>query len=274
MKVGIIGGTGKMGGFFAGVFKRAGHDVLICGRNTRVTCRDLAQECHLVMVSVPIRDTVRVIREIAPLLTPSQVLCDLTSLKVAPVDTMMESSASVIGLHPMFGPGVPSLRGQTIVVIPARCSDETLGSLITIFEREGAVITLSTPEEHDRVMSLVQGLTHFVTLMVADTMRRLSVSPRETSPYMSPVYQIEMGLVGRLLSQDPDLYGDMLRLNPFVKPVLGACGESLDEIREIILSDDAGAFREIFLKNTRNFGEYCARAEDETDYLITAMVSR
>jgi prephenate dehydrogenase len=274
MKVGIIGGTGKMGGFFAGVFKRAGHDVLICGRNTRITCFDLAKECHLIMVSVPIRDTVRVIREIAPLLSPHQVLCDLTSLKVAPVDAMMESSASVIGLHPMFGPGVPSLRGQTIVVTPARCSDETLDSLLSVFGREGAVITLSTPEEHDRIMALVQGLTHFVTLMVADTMRRLSTTPRETSPYMSPVYQIEMGLVGRLLSQDPDLYGDMLRLNPFVKTVLCACGDSLKEIREIILSDDAGAFREIFLKNTLNFGEYCAKAGEETDYLIGAMVSR
>lgn len=263
-----------MGGFFAGVFKRAGHDVLICGRNTRITCFDLAKECHLIMVSVPIRDTVRVIREIAPLLSPHQVLCDLTSLKVAPVDAMMESSASVIGLHPMFGPGVPSLRGQTIVVTPARCSDETLDSLLSVFGREGAVITLSTPEEHDRIMALVQGLTHFVTLMVADTMRRLSTTPRETSPYMSPVYQIEMGLVGRLLSQDPDLYGDMLRLNPFVKTVLCACGDSLKEIREIILSDDAGAFREIFLKNTLNFGEYCAKAGEETDYLIAAMVSR
>lgn len=274
MRVGIIGGTGKMGGLFTGVFERAGHDVLVCGRNTRLTCRDLAQECHLVMVSVPIRDTVAVIRNIAPLLSEQQVICDLTSLKTGPVNAMMESTASVIGLHPMFGPGVPSLRGQTIVATPARCTDEILHDLLSIFEREGAEITLSTPEEHDRVMALVQGLTHFVTLMVADTMRRLSTSPLQTEPYMSPVYQIEMGLVGRLLSQDPDLYGDMLRLNPFVRPVLGACGESFEEIREMVLADNAEAFRDIFKKNVLNFGEYCAKAAQETDYLIAAMVSR
>jgi prephenate dehydrogenase len=52
-------------------------------------------------------------------------------------------------------------------------------------------------------MAVVQGLTHFVTLMMADTMRRLSTNPQQTEPYMSPVYQIEMGLVGRLLFQDP-----------------------------------------------------------------------
>lgn len=53
-------------------------------------------------------------------------------------------------------------------------------------------------------MALVQGLTHSVTLMVAETMRRVGVTPEDSAPFMSPVYQIEMGLVGRLLSQSPE----------------------------------------------------------------------
>ena len=83
-----------------------------------------AEQCDLVIVSVPIRDTVRVIEEIAPLLTQDQLLCDLTSLKVAPVDAMLKSKAQVIGLHPMFGPTVSSLRHQTIIVCPARATEE------------------------------------------------------------------------------------------------------------------------------------------------------
>ena len=274
MKVGIIGGTGKMGHLFAGVFERAGHEVQICGRTTLVTCEKLAEECDLVMVSVPIRDTVEVIRSIAPVLSPAQVLCDLTSLKIEPVAAMMESAASVIGFHPMFGPNVPSLKGQTIVVTPARCSRETLQAILPIFEHEGAGITITTPEEHDRVMALVQGLTHSVTLLIADTMRRLSTTPEETAPFMSPVYQIEMGLVGRLLSQDPDLYGDMLRLNPYLPPVLAAFAGSLAELREIIDTGDAGAFSDLFEKDATHFGSYCTRAAEETDFLIRAMVNR
>ncbi|NYT07701.1 MAG: prephenate dehydrogenase/arogenate dehydrogenase family protein [Methanomicrobiales archaeon] len=274
MKVGIIGGTGKMGHLFAGVFERAGHEVRVCGRTTVVTCQELAQECDLVMVSVPIRDTVEVIRRIAPLLSPGQVLCDLTSLKVGPVTAMLESAASVIGFHPMFGPGVPSLRGQTIVATPVRCTTETLHAILSIFECEGAGITISTPEEHDRVMALVQGLTHSVTLLVADTMRRLAMTPEETAPFMSPVYQIEMGLVGRLLSQEPDLYGDILRLNPFVPPILAAYAQSLAELREIVDAGDAGAFSTLFERNAAHFGSYCTRAAAETDFLIRAMVDR
>jgi prephenate dehydrogenase len=274
MKVGIVGGTGKMGRLFAEVFERAGHEVRVCGRRTTMTCEELAGASDLVMVSVPIRETVAVIRSIAPILKPYQIFCDLTSLKIGPVAAMMESEASVIGLHPMFGPGVPSLRGQTIVATPARCSRETLQAVLSIFEQEGAALTISTPEEHDRIMALVQGLTHSVTLLVADTMRRLSVTPEDTIPFMSPVYQIEMGLVGRLLSQDPDLYGDILTLNPHVQPVLAACSASLEDLREMVAAGDAEAFRDLFERNADHFGSYSEKAAAETDFLIRAMVSR
>ncbi len=274
MEVGIIGGTGKMGTLFSGVFSRAGCEVKVCGRSAPSRCRDLAASCNIVMVSVPIRDTVRVIREIAPILQEDQILCDLTSLKTGPVAAMLASRASVVGLHPMFGPTVSSLQGQTIIATPARIDDESLASFLSIFEREGAKITLSTPEEHDRMMAVVQGLTHFVTLMVAETMRRLAMSPGATEPYRSPVYQIEMGLVGRLLFQDPDLYGDMLTENPYLPPVLAACHDSLSRIRQVIGDRDPGAFRELFLENARFFEGYSQKAAEETDFLIDAMVRR
>jgi prephenate dehydrogenase len=274
MKVGIIGGTGKMGTLFSRVFSRAGHEVQVCGRRSFSRCRDLAGDCSILMVSVPIRETVSVIRQIAPLLREDQILCDLTSLKTGPVAAMLASRASVIGLHPMFGPTVSSLHGQTIVATPARIDDESLASFLSLFEREGARITISTPEEHDRMMAVVQGLTHFVTLTVAETMRRLDASPEATEPYRSPVYQIEMGLVGRLLSQDPDLYGDMLRENPYIPPVLAACHESLGCIKLAIEDRDSGAFRELFIENAHYFAGYSPKAAEETDFLIDAMVRR
>jgi len=121
---------------------------------------------------------------------------------------------------------------------------------------------------------VVQGLTHFVTLTLAETMRRLDTSPGATEPYRSPVYQIEMGLVGRLLFQDPDLYGDMLTENPYLPPVLAACNDSLSLVRKVIEDRDPGAFRELFLENARFFAGYSQKAAEETDFLIDAMVRR
>ncbi len=274
MEAGIIGGTGKMGTLFAGVFERAGYTVLISGRKTRISPEDIAKTSDIVMISVPIRETVRMIERIRPYLSESQVLCDLTSLKTAPVEAMLQSRSEVIGLHPMFGPSVQSLRKQTIIVCPSRCTDASLRMLTTLFRNEGAHITISTPEEHDRIMAVVQGLTHFMTLSIAETMRRTGMNPQVTGPYMSPVYQIEMGIVGRLLSQDPVLYRDMLMLNPFVPAVLAACEHSVSDLRDIINGKNEELFCELFRENAKNFNGYCDKASEETDFLIKSLVGR
>ncbi len=274
MLAGIIGGTGQMGRFFAGVFEAAGWETIVSGTKTSLTSRDVAEMADLVMVSVPIRATVGVIREIAPLLSEEQVFCDLTSLKVEPVRAMLSSRAEVIGLHPMFGPGAASLRGQTIVATPARCGPETLEALFSVFRDQGAAITLSTPEEHDRMMAVIQGLTHFGTLAKAEAIRRTGADVAETLLFTSPVYRIEMGLVGRLLAQDAGLYGDILQMNPAVPEVLAAFETAVRTLREIVESGDDERFRAFFAGNAGHYASYLTTATEETDDLIDHVVNR
>jgi len=274
MLAGIIGGTGRMGGLFVPVFERAGYDVLVSGRSTTLSAQDIARRSDLVIVSVPIRDTVRVIGEIAPLLTKDQLLCDFTSLKVRPVKAMLESKAGVIGLHPMFGPTVRTLKHQTIIVCPARTDEAHLHALLSLFRSEGAECTITTPEQHDRMMAVVQGLTHFVTLCMADSVRRLGIDIEKTQAFTSPVYQIELSLVGRLLSQDPALYADILQMNPYVPEVLNACRSSAGDLAEIVAQQDPALFRAFFEQNSRHFGRCCEEGQTITDTLIECMVNR
>ena len=274
MKAGIIGGTGKMGRLFAGVFRRAGYDVLVSGRTTSLTHREIAEQCDLVIVSVPIRETVQVIRSIAPHMREDQTLCDLTSLKTLSVAAMLESKARVIGLHPVFGPTVASLKHQTIIACPARTDAKTLDHLLGIFRAEGAEITIATPEDHDRMMAVVQGLTHFVTLCMADSVRRLSIDIEKTRAFMSPVYQIELSLVGRILSQDPALYADILQQNPYVGEVLAACTASAHDLQGIVTSGDPVKFEAFFMRDSTHFGPACEEGQKTTDALIECMVKR
>jgi prephenate dehydrogenase len=274
MKAGIIGGTGKMGKLFIPVFERAGYEVLVSGRTTSLTGADLAQQCDIVIVSVPIRDTVKVIHEIAPLLARNQLLCDFTSLKVKPVEAMLKSKANVVGLHPMFGPTVGSLKSQTVIVCPVRVEEHLLHKLVRIFRNEGARCTMTTPEEHDKMMAVVQGLTHYVTLCMADSIRRLGMDIGATREFTSPVYQIELSLVGRLLSQDPDLYADILQQNPFVPEVLEACKSSAGDLAAIVSTKNPELFREFFEKNSRHLGPSCDEGQKMTDTLIDCMVNR
>jgi len=272
MIAGIIGGTGQMGRFFEGVFQAAGWETVVSGRRTELTNRDVAETADLVMVSVPIRVTVEVIREIAPLLSDDQIFCDLTSLKVEPVRAMLTSSAEVIGLHPMFGPGVASLRGQTIVATPARCRQETIDTLLSVFREQGAEITISTPEDHDLMMAVIQGLTHFVTLAKAEAIRRTGTDVAESLRFTSPIYRIEMGLVGRILAQDAGLYGDILQMNPAIPEVLARFEEAVMALREIVEAGDADRFQEFFAANAGHYTSYLKSATEETDDLINHVV--
>lgn len=274
MKVGIIGGRGRMGRLFAGIFARAGHDVQCSGRSGTPTNEDLARTSDILVVSVPIRVTAGVIRAIAPLLRDEQLICDLTSLKAVPVQVMLESRASVIGLHPMFGPSVATIRNQTIVATPARCGPDALEEFLSIFRSEGALITLATPEQHDRMMAIVQGLTHFATLCMADAMRREGISVPDALAYTSPIYRIELGLIGRLLAQDAGLYADMLELNPYVPQVLASFTAAADDLRGIVRDGDPGAFVAFFRANAETYGDYSPAATQETDAIIEYLVSR
>ncbi|MDG6257260.1 MAG: prephenate dehydrogenase/arogenate dehydrogenase family protein [Methanomicrobiaceae archaeon] len=274
MKIGIIGGYGAMGSLFAGVFARAGHDVLRSGRRTALTASDLAAQCDCVMVSVPIRETVAVIEEVAPDLHEEQVLCDLTSLKAEPVAAMLRSPAQVIGMHPLFGPQVSSLTNQTIILAPARCREQTLAVFSEMFSREGAHVTLSTPEEHDRMMAVVQALTHFATLALAGTMRRTGVDLDRVLSFTSPVYRIELALIGRILGQDADLYGPILMDNPHVPAMLDALDAVVSDLRGMVESGDADAFRRFFADQKTIFAPYIDQATAESNMLIEALVKQ
>ncbi|NLV25621.1 MAG: prephenate dehydrogenase/arogenate dehydrogenase family protein [Methanomicrobiales archaeon] len=274
MKIGIIGGTGGMGNLFSEVFKKSGHDVFVSGRKTEITNEDIARLTDIVIISVPISETVPVILKIAPLLKEHQILSDFTSLKVEPIHAMLTSRARVIGFHPMFGPTVGSIHGQTIIATPVRCKEDDILFFTSLFEGQGARVTLTSPDDHDKMMAVIQGLTHFKAILLAGTMRRLGISPADTEVYMSPVYRIETGIAGRLLSQNPELYADILCMNPYFPEVLLTCQNAGREMADIIFKGDRDAFQKEFLASKEWFGSFCDQAQEETDHLIQAMVEK
>jgi len=274
MIAGIIGGTGKMGRLFGGVLERHGFEVLVSGRSTTLTNAKLAEQSDLVMVSVPIRSTVGVIGEIAPLLGKDQLLCDLTSLKAAPVKAMLASEAQVLGMHPLFGPTVSSLRNQTVVLTPARCGTPFCSRLPGILKEEGADLVVMDPDAHDRLMAVIQGLTHFGNLCMAEAIRRSGTDLADALRATSPVYRIQMGLIGRLLSQDPGLYGDMLQLNPHVPAVLAAFEGAAADLCSRVEGGDPAAFSGFFGRVAEMYRPYTNQASTETDALIEFMAGR
>jgi prephenate dehydrogenase len=165
--VGIIGGTGRMGSWFADFFENQGFSVSSAGKRTGLTPSTVARECEVVIVSVPITDTIEVIRELGPLVREDGLIMDLTSIKKDPVEAMLKySSSEVLGAHPLFGPEENNIAGQRVVICPGR-GERWEKWLTGILEKAGAKIVKMETEKHDRLMGVIQGANHFSTLALA-----------------------------------------------------------------------------------------------------------
>jgi len=257
-KIGIVGGTGKTGIQFARFFKSKGYEVFIShyrlSKARRIakkeglkalTNEELMKKCNVVFFSVPIFKTEQTIKQLAPLANASALLSDLTSLKEMSVKAMLKYSnpnVEVIGLHPMFGPAVP-INGQNIVVVPGK-GKKFIPWIRQVFK--GSKLIFSTAEEHDKMMTVVQCLVHFPSITTAMAMKRLKVNLAKVEKFSTPVYRERIETIRRVLSQTPELYGDIEMYNSHSGKAIDAFIQSNNELWTIIKGKRRSKFADLY----------------------------
>ena len=272
--VAVIGGRGKMGRLLATMFADVGHRVLVADIGSDLAPAEAAAAADVVVVSVPIDVTEQVIREVGPHVREDALLMDVTSVKRAPVDAMLGSTrASVVGTHPMFGPNVHTLQGQRVVLCRAR-GDAWADWVARTLSAHGMVITETTPDQHDRVMSVVQVLTHFQTQVMGLTLARLGVPLDETLRYTSPVYLLELFTTARHFAQSSSLYGPIEMRNPRGGDVTSTFRSAATELAAVIERGDQAAFDQLFDEVRAFFGAFTTEALEQSSYLIDRIVER
>jgi prephenate dehydrogenase len=248
ISIGIIGGTGGMGRWFADLLKKEGHAVHVSGRKTKLSSDELVQICDVIVVSVPISATAEVIKQIGPLLNKDKLLMDLTSLKKEPVELMLaNSSAEVIGCHPLFGPGVDDPIGENVILCPAR-GQKWLIWLRNVLEKNGLVVMEKTPEEHDKIMAIVQVLNHLNTISLGMALTGMGVSSEEISKYATPIFQTKLGIVKKIFTESPGLYADIIANNPDADKILKLYEKALADIRKLIKSGDGARLKDALVQ--------------------------
>jgi prephenate dehydrogenase/chorismate mutase len=272
--VAVIGGHGGMGTIMARLFGDLGHQVIISDLDTPLGAEDAASVADVVVVSVPIDVTEDVIRTVGPRVRPDALLMDVTSIKHAPVAAMLESTrASVVGTHPMFGPNVHSLQGQRVVVCRAR-GDEWADWVTRMLQARGLTVQESSPEHHDRVMAVVQVLTHFQTQVLGLTLARSGTALEETLRFTSPAYLMELYVTARHFDQSPDLYGPIEMRNPAVPQVTSGFQSAAREVTDILVAGDRERFRALFEEVRGFFGPFTHEALEQSSFLIDRLVER
>lgn len=273
-KVLVVGGAGQMGSFFVELFVKSGYRVKILTEHNWHHAPSLCRDIDLALISVPIEKTLQVIQDLSPLLPPKALLADLTSVKAKPVTQMLESHPGpVLGIHPLFGPGLNSLDKQIIVVTPARDAEacQWLREQLGLW---GAVIVESTPEEHDEIMEIVQALRHFVTFCFGEFLCRRKIHLERTLEFSSPIYRLELGMVGRLFAQDSTLYAEIIFATPERRTLLQEFIASLSRHLEMLETNDKQLFMDQFNHVAQWFGPFSDQAMRESSFLINKLIER
>jgi len=270
----LVGGKGRMGQFFQRWFAQSDYQVRVLDLEDWPAVETLAQGVELCLLTVPIDVTPSAAARIAPLLPPHCLLADITSLKHGPLGAMLAAHPGpVLGLHPLFGPNTTTMDKQIVVVTPGR-QPEAGKWFLEQLEVWGNVLVETTSEEHDEIMGIVQALRHFATFAFGQFLHSRHVSVGRTLELSSPIYRLELAMVGRLFAQDPWLYAEIVFATPERRALLKDFILSLQQNLGLIEAGDKEEFVARFREVSEWFGPFAEQAMRESTFLVEKLVHR
>jgi chorismate mutase/prephenate dehydrogenase len=266
-KIVIVGGQGALGRIFVELFKRSYYDVSVIEKDDWDTAGPIFAEAALVLVCVPITLTEAVIKQI-PALPDDCILADITSVKAKPLQAMMEQhKGPVVGLHPMFGPDSPGMVKQVVVVCHGR-GESHYQWLIDQMRVWGAKVQVSTAKEHDTSMAFIQVMRHFNTFVYGKHLAHEAPDLNLLTEFSSPIYRLELAMVGRLFAQDPELYADIIFNDPNNVELLKGFQQRFSEAVELFESGNKAEFIKQFFQVGNWFGDYCKKCLVDSKKLL------
>ena len=286
MKIGIIGGTRGLGKTLAWYLKDFNYDVTVTGRDSIVgnqvseelgikysdNNKKIVQNSDIIIISVPISSTEAVIEELAPFMKEGSLMLDVTSVKEGPSRKMKEclgEGVEFIPTHPVFGPRTTDLKGQIIVLTPIE-KGKWYPIIYKFLEDKGMRIIETTAEHHDDMMGVVQVLTHFSYISTASAIEKLQIDIKDTENYESPIYNLMIDTIARIVSQNPYLTYSIQHENKRGEKIRQALFDSVSELKDALTKEDEDMFVEIALKATKHMGDIQA-ALGRSDKAINAL---
>jgi len=256
MKVAIIG-AGKMGRWFTRFFLEEGDSVVVSSRSEGKLLKlreefgvEIASNVGAVkgadriLICVPIENFEEVVKEIHSHVRPDQVVMDICSIKEIPVRIMHEyiKAGVTLGTHPVFGPGVKSIKDQNFILTPADEEEEVFAETFKSWlEERGAKVFIMSPRKHDELMSVVLGLPHFLGLVVCDALLDYG-NFLETKRVAGASYKMLLMLAEAVASEETKFYASLQMMLPEIEKIEGLFLEKTREWLDVVRRRDRLAF--------------------------------
>ena len=225
-KVTVIGAGGQMGKWFTKYF--AGMDFEVTGYDSenKITGKDIIVSDSLVgailksdyvVLCTPTRRTPEIIRLIAKEMKRGTYLIEISSEKSKVVSSLSKMPAKInpICIHPMFGPGIKTIKGQNIISVPIKDAKKELTVAKSLFE--GANFVTIDAIEHDKKIAVILGLTHLMNLVFANIVSK-DEKMLLTEKMSGTTFRVQKTLAESIMTESPELIETIIA-NPEIRRV-------------------------------------------------------
>lgn len=263
----IIGGSGGMGQVFGKYFKNHGFNITLYARNEEklkkvanklgvkydVSLEKSVKDADIVMISIPINSTSFMIKKVAPFLKKETLIFDITSLKHEVYKTLKEISEiypiNCVSLHPMFGPGIKSLKNYVIIYLRIGGTEnynDYVDNLLGIFRNDGVIITESTPDTHDLRIALTLGVPHMLNIIFLKLLKSSNESLKELTKYTGTTFLLQKVFAESIIQREMEMFSDIQMENQEFHKVLELFENLVRNYKNIIKSKNKEEFFKMF----------------------------
>ena len=225
-KVTVIGAGGQMGQWFTKYFASKGFEVTGYDSENKKLGKDITQSESLVggilkadyvVLCTPTRRTPEIIRLIAKEMQRGTYLIEISSEKSKVVSSLskMPTKINPICIHPMFGPGIKTIKGQNIISVPIKDAKKELTVTKELFE--GANFVTIDAVEHDKKIAVILGLTHLMNLVFANIVSK-DEKMLLTEKMSGTTFRVQKTLAESIMTESPELIETIIA-NPEIRRV-------------------------------------------------------
>ncbi|MEO7775055.1 MAG: prephenate dehydrogenase/arogenate dehydrogenase family protein [Steroidobacteraceae bacterium] len=246
----VIGGNGKMGGWFVQFLASQGFGVDVAdpgGAPAGVTAlddwRNSTLDHDFIVVATPLGVTDGILRELA-LRRPPGVIFDLGSLKSplrGGLNALRSHGCRVTSVHPMFGPSTELLSGRHVIFVDLGVP-AALHAARALFAPTMAEQVVMSLDEHDRLIAYVLGLSHALNIAFFTALAGSGEAAPRLAQMSSTTFDAQLDVAGSVAEESPDLYFEIQSLNDYGAESLEALAQAVERIRTAVLSKDHAGF--------------------------------
>ncbi|KAK7206131.1 hypothetical protein BZA70DRAFT_255881 [Myxozyma melibiosi] len=273
VQIGIIG-MGDMGRMYARRLSGAGYIINACDREERFeSLKEEYKDAPLVNIfknghyvsrlsdyiiySVEAENIDKIVAAYGPSTKVGAIVGGQTSCKapeIAAFEAHLPADVEIVSCHSLHGPNVDT-RGQPLVLIQHRASDESLELVKSIFTCFNSQYVYLTAQAHDKITADTQAATHAAFMSMGVAWHANNQFPWEVPRYVGGIENVKINISLRIYCNKWHVYAGLAIMNPAAHDQILQYAQSVTDLFTLMIEHKKDEFRQrIFSARDYVFG--------------------